>query len=265
MQEEGDVNLKSPVRQPANNVDWNDGQHQAGDPTVGLFLLLGLLCRPDLAQSQHHEDIEDADERHWDGKAQDEAVPDEGFVGRDRLALRPDDGAGVPLLRSVELQNSVRVQYYREHDTEGHGPDAETKEQCDACGSVLHGADRMTHGQVAVSAHDRQREDTSEQVDGEEDEVDLAHGEAEHPVLEDAGGRQEGKADDEERVRDGEVEDVHVGDSLHLGVAQDHVDDETVAQPAEEEDKNVADGAEPSQGFLHRFEARERKVAGVGG
>lgn len=55
------------------------------------------------------------------------------------------------------------------------------------------------------------------------------------------GHQKEGDADEEELVGDGEVDDVGVGDGVHLGVAGDSVDDEGVTEDADEEDEAVED------------------------
>ena len=214
---EGDVHLETPVGQPARHVHRDHRQHQPRHPPVGLLLLAGLLVGPHLPQPQHHQHVEDGDERDGDGETQDQAVPDVGLLRRDGLPVGPDDDAG-KLAREHAVLHRGGVQDDGQHHQEGHGPDTQAEEEGDARGAVLERADRVAHGQVAVGAHDGQGEHPGEEVDGEEDEVDLAHGEAEHPVLEDAGGGEEGQADDEEDVGDGQVEDVHVGDSLHLGV-----------------------------------------------
>ena len=161
------------------------------------------------------------------------------------------------------MADGGRVQDDGQHHQEGHGPDAEAEEERDARCAVLEGPDRVADGQVAVCAHDSQGEDPGEQVDGEEHEVDLAHGEAEHPVLQDGGGGQERQADDEEHVGDGQVENVHVGDRLHLGVTQHHVDHQPVAQPAQGQDDYVADGADPREHLVHHGETRVIHAGGV--
>ena len=83
----------------------------------------------------------------------------------------------------------------------------------------------MTHGHVSVSAHHRQEDGAGELVDGGRSEVDLAHGLAEDPVGVHARHDEEGDADQEALVGESQVEDVEVGHGLHLGVAEDDVDD----------------------------------------
>ncbi len=154
-----------------------------------LFLLrLGLGS--DGFESEDDEDVEDDDERDGDGEAEDERVPDEGLVGRDGLPLGPADRAR----RAARTLHRRRVQDNGQHHHERQAPSADADHEGDHGIAVAHGTHRVTNGQIAISAHDCQREDTREPVDWREYEEEFAHVEAEHPRLCDCCNYEERKA-----------------------------------------------------------------------
>ena len=99
----------------------------------------------------------------------------------------------------------------------------------------------MTHRHVSVGAHHREEDGAGELVDRGRREVDLAHGLAKDPVRVHTCDDEDGDADEEALVGKSQVEDVEVGDRLHLGVAEDDVDDEGVAAEAHHADQCVED------------------------
>ena len=68
-------------------------------------------------------------------------------------------------------------------------------------------------------------------------QVYLAHCRPEYPVSLGRGYDQERDPDQEALVSQGQVQDVHVGHRLHLGVPQDHVDHQGVAAEANNADE----------------------------
>ena len=88
----------------------------------------------------------------------------------------------------------------------------------------------MADSDVAVSREHHQEQGAGDLVDGGGGEIDLAHGGAEGPLSHKHGGDEEGDADEEALVRHGQMQDVGVGDCVHLGEAQHHVDHQRVAK-----------------------------------
>lgn len=83
----------------------------------------------------------------------------------------------------------------------------------------------MANSDVPISAHNTQENRAGELVDTRGNHVRLAGGIAEDPLLVDHRDEEEGDADEEAFVGDGEIDDVHIRDGLHLRVADHHVDD----------------------------------------
>lgn len=87
----------------------------------------------------------------------------------------------------------------------------------------------MAYSDIAISTHDGEKDRACELVDAGCRHVRLAHDVSERPRLSAHRGDQKGNADQKALVRDGQVYDVQIGDCLHLGEANYHVDDERVA------------------------------------
>ncbi len=268
-----EVQLEGPVRQPTGDVDADDERDQLGDLAVRAL----LLRRPDLGPSgskaDNEESVEDGNQKAGNDEPKQERVTDEGFLGADAASSRPLDVAGEPTL-FARVGDLLRVQHDGQHDEEGHDPRAGDRQDGVVGGAVAHRGDRVADGEVAVAAHHQQREGAREHIDARLHVVDLAHGEAEYPVLGDHSCHQHGQPDHEEEVRDGEVEDVHVGHRLHLGVAQDDEHDEAVSDEADDAHEAVRDdhdGAERSEGRrrelglarLVRVQLQARQVVGT--
>lgn len=126
-------------------------------------------------------------------------------------------------------------------NNEGHGPQGGAHHLGHAGVSPLGAADRVDHGQVAVKGHDRQAEDGGELVHGVRHHDNATQERAKGPVREHVLRGEEGQTHDVELVGHGQVEDVDVGDGLHLGVTQHHVDGERVARQTHCEDHEVDD------------------------
>lgn len=128
-----------------------------------------------------------------------ERIQDE-HVGR----LTSDDGGG------------------HEHDRQADGgrqdPVADVDDLGVARRSEVQSLDRVAHGHVAVDAHGGERKDGREHVvvvDGHDHLAqDVAEGPRAHQVVDALEGQRAG----DQRVGQGEVEDVDVGGCLHFGV-----------------------------------------------
>lgn len=101
---------------------------------------------------------------------------------------------------------------------------------------------------LPVRAHYEQEDRAGELVDARQDQVRLAHDRTEDPRLLDHGDDEEGDADKETLVGDGQVDDVHVGDGLHLREADHHVYDEGVAEETDQTDEGEEDLLEDEGG-----------------
>ena len=169
--------LEDPVGQPADDVHGDDRQHHLGDTTVRAPLHFGAARRTGRLQPEQDEGVEDADERNWNGEAEQQRVPDERLVGGDQLSVGPDDRtrsyAAARLRRRVQDDRQHGEQRQRPHAC-AHDPRHERR-------PVRYRPDRVTHGHVAVSAHDRQREDAREPVDGRLNIEEFAENVAEDP------------------------------------------------------------------------------------
>ena len=77
----------------------------------------------------------------------------------------------------------------------------------------------MADGEVTVGRHNGQGENAREPVNRGQHVEQLTERVAEHPGTEQRGGYEERKPDQERQVRYGQVQDVGVGDRLHLGVS----------------------------------------------
>ena len=131
------------------------------------------------------------------------------------------------------------VEEDRYHEDCGEDPGAAGDQPRDGAGPEPRRGDRVADGDVAVRGEQRHEERARDLVDGGGGEVELAHGGAEGPLPQVHGGQQEGDAHQEAAVGHGEVQDVGVGDGVHLGEAQDDEDDERVAEEAGQADEQV--------------------------
>ena len=132
-----------------------------------------------------------------------------------------------------------RIHDDRQHGEQRHRPDACADDARHDGRPVRDGPDGVAYGDVAVSAHDGQREDAGEPVDGRLDIEELAEGVPEDPRAHDGRRYEEGQADEEAQVGDRQVQDVHVRHRLHLGVAQHDEDDQPVAKQTNGADESV--------------------------
>lgn len=137
-----------------------------------------------------------------------------------------------------------------QNNHEGHSPHGSAHHLCHTRVPPLGAADRVDHCQVAVDGHDCQAEDGGELVHGVRHHDQAAQKRAEGPVGEHILRGEEGQTQDVELVGHGQVEDVDVGDGLHLGVAQHHVDGERVARQTYREDHQVDDRSQQSAAAL---------------
>lgn len=108
----------------------------------------------------------------------------------------------------------------------------------------------MNHSQVSVNGHNRQAENGRELVHGVSRHDHAAQEGAKGPVGEHVLRGEEGEPDDVELVGHSQVQDVDVGDGFHLGVAQHHVDGQSVARQTHHEDREGDDRRDQSAAAL---------------
>lgn len=99
----------------------------------------------------------------------------------------------------------------------------------------------MTYGYVPVGAHDHQKYAAGELVYAGGGHVYLTHDVPERPKLHRHGDDQERYADQETLIGDRQVDDVHVGDRLHFGEPDHHVDDQRVAHQPDDAYDDIQD------------------------
>lgn len=107
----------------------------------------------------------------------------------------------------------------------------------------------MAYCHVAISTHDGQQQAACELVNARGGHVDLAHDPSERPRMEYHCGEQEWKTEQVHLIGERQVENIHVGDRLHLGEAEDHVDDQRVSSESENAHQTVRDSGELHQPF----------------
>lgn len=99
----------------------------------------------------------------------------------------------------------------------------------------------MNHGQVTIDGHHRQAEDRRELIHRVCRHDHAAQERAKRPVGEHVLCGEEGESDDVELIGHCQVQDVDVGDCLHFGIAQHHIDGQSVASQTHHEDCEVYD------------------------
>jgi len=139
-----------------------------------------------------------------------------------------------PGLQLVYL--NIRKDDHGQNHHEGQGPYGCAHHLGHAGVSPLGAADRMNHSQVPIDGHDRQAEDGGELVHGVRGHHHAAKEGAKRPIGEHVLGGDQGEPDNVELIRHRQVQDVAVGDRLHFGVAQHHVDGQGVARQTHQED-----------------------------
>jgi len=165
------------------------------------------------------------------------------------LGVGPFDVAGhVPVARL----DGAGEEDDREHQ-QHRGHPGESRDQLGDKGRAVAGRGYgVAHGYVAVGRHDQQEDRRGEGGDRGAHHVGLAHVVAEGPVAHLHGVQQEGYADQEALVGDGQIQDVYIRDRLHLGEAHYNIDDQGVAKQPDDADQGVQD---------HRDQLQDEVVA----
>lgn len=224
--------------QPAHHKHHHDDHHHACHLALRLAPLGQARPHAGRPHLNYNEQVAETYDQQGGNEAQYGRVEDEDR-GPQVVGIGPAHVAG------VEALLHVRVYSDGQHHKEGQHPHHEVEHLGHLRSSPFGTANGVHHGQVAVDAHRRQAEDRRELAHGVSRHVHSAEELPVQPVGQHALGAQEGDAQDVEFVSQGQVEDVHVSDGLHIGVAHHNVDDQRVAQQAHDEDDEVDDGGGP--------------------
>lgn len=204
---------------------------------MGSFLLLGLVLGSDSLQFAYNQAVEYKDERQGQREAQHQGIQSENMLSIHQFILGPYYIATETPLLFYE----GGVHKYGNHEQHAERPSRCRHYPRNERSSHLGRGYWMADGYVPIRAHDEQKYAAGELVYTRRYHVSFTHGVAEGPALQRHGGYEEGYTDQEAFVGYGQVEDVHVGDRLHLGVSQDHVDDQGVAHESHHADDAVYD------------------------
>jgi len=237
--------LNYPVRQPAADVDGNNGQNERGDTRMRLGKHAGLVTllhtiSSDASQTKHDESVEDRNERDRSGKAEQEAVPDKSHLGGDKTTVWPAENTGVTSA-GAGARRRRGVEYRRQHGEHRRHPDARANQSRDAQRPAAQRRHRPTNGQVAIGAHDRQHEHGRKPVDWRGREEQAADDGAEHPAFEDRRRDEEWQTYQKAEVGDGQIGDVEVSNGLRLGVARYDDNNASVADDPADTDQQMSD------------------------
>ena len=243
--------LQDVVRGPAGEEGQADGHGHAGhlpgpqpEAAGGQGSHAGGHVLQDLEEHQ-------ADDGQWQRKSQEELIECEpvggsGGVGQQQCAARQSTGQ----------RHQAHVHPHRDDGDQGQRPHQPDDQRGRARRADVVEADGMHRGEVAVQGHGGQDVRADDLTVGVQHRDDGAHGGPEVPgAVAQELVDQEGHAQEEEQVHDGQVEDEDVGDGLlgaAFGLLQDGVDHHAVPQDAQEADDAV-NGREDGAALQGRF------------
>ncbi|EHH28499.1 hypothetical protein EGK_18947 [Macaca mulatta] len=241
------------VGRPAEEAHGQDRHHQERHPLLGALQGLGVAVQPHGMQPAQQGGIEDTDGGHRDGEAQHESVeaaraPPEG------LGLREDQHALAPALFVVKPGEDCEGQ----HDECDEPPHGQAHRARCAVGAAGHSARLGSgqHHQVAVGAHDGEEVEAGEGVVLVDSHDEFAHELPEGPLPQQEVGDVDGQHQCEELIGDGQVEDEQVGDGLHAGRPQQHVQHGGVARQTHGADHRVDNRHSHRQRCRQRLQSR---------
>ncbi|EPQ04992.1 hypothetical protein D623_10030274 [Myotis brandtii] len=222
-------------REPAENEDGHHDGHHPGDLLLRLFPLGGAHADSRGLHLDDDEQVAKTNDGEGHQEPQDEGVDNEPCVPRPRFTW-PVNGAAA---LSPLVAPKPRIDHDGQDDQQRESPDGHIDHLGRPGSPPLGRLDGVDDSQVPVDAHDRQAEDAGELIDAIHSHDHPADGLAKGPVDQSHLHGQEGQTQHEELIRDGQVEDVNVGDGLHLGIAEDDVNDQRVATQANDADHEI--------------------------
>ena len=119
----------------------------------------------------------------------------------------------------------------------------------------------MNYSQVTIHGHDREAEDRRELVQGVSSHDNTTEEGTKWPVGEYILCGEEREPDDVELIGHSQVQDVDVGDGLHFGITQHHIDGQSVADQTHQEDCEGDDCCHQSAAAL-KWDALSGHVGG---
>lgn len=220
---------------PAENEHRHHYGHHPRDLLLRLFPLGGTHSDPRGLHLDDNEQVAKTDDGEGHQEPQDEGVDNEPRVPCPRFTWPVDGTAASPPL----VAPKPSIYHDRQDDQQGHSPHGHIDHLGRSGSSPLGRLDGVDHSQVSIDTHDRQAENAGELIDAIHSHDHPANGLAKGPVDQSHLHGQEGQTQHEELVRDGQVEDVNVGDGLHLGIAEDDINDQRVATQSNDADHKV--------------------------
>lgn len=130
--------------------------------------------------------------------------------------------------------------------------------------SPLSAANWVNNSQVTIDGHDCQAENRRELVHRVCCHDHTAHEGAKRPIGEHILRGEEGEPEDVKLIGHSQIQDVDVGDSLHFGVAQHHIDGQRVAGQSHHEHSEGDDRSHQSAAALKRDTVSGCVGGGVG-
>ncbi len=236
------------VRGPAyheHNGNHEDHDGYFTDGSLGL-VLQGHALHNQVAQEQQITEHHDADGQN---EAHDQLeIGPEPLVG-ERVVSGPEDPTGMQELGAVvaQLRQRLGVDPVGHHDDAAYEPEPDAHAPRVLGRPVPDAAQWVDDSEVAVDAHEHHGEDARVQVDSVQRAHDLAEPRTKQPVLGEGAVGEEGEAEHEEIIGDGEVEDETRGHRLHLLVLHDHHDRQRVAENPEQKRDEVEHHGDVSQ------------------
>lgn len=221
--------------EPAENEDGHHNGHHPGDLLLRLFPLGGTHSDSGGLHLDDNEQVAKTDDGEGHQEPQDEGVDNEPRVPCPRLAWPVDGAAASPPL----VASKPGIYHDGQDDQQRDAPHGHIDHLGCPGSPPLGRLDGVDHSQVPVNAHDGQAENAGELIDAIHSHDHPADGLAKGPVDQSHLHGQEGQAQHEELIGNGQVEDVDVGDCLHLGVAEDDINDKRVAAQANDADHKI--------------------------
>ena len=204
------------------------------------FLFCRFYLGTSAAKTNDQKSVQDRDQEGRNNEPQQHGVAYEGFLRANPTSSGPLDVARIPL-GVPAIGDLLCIQNNGQHDQKGDNPRSCNGQHGVISSAISHRGDREADGQVTIPTHDQQCKRSCEHIDTRLHVVNLTHGIPEDPMLRHDRGHQHGQPDHEKKISYGEIENVHVRHSFHLGVAQNYKDDETVSDEADDAHEAIGD------------------------
>lgn len=240
----GAAELDHVVRQLGEQEHGHHGQQDAQGAPLPLSMHSSRPAQhpPHPAVAHHHDQ-----ERNQEPEEHLQEL--QGGLGRPAHAVRVDLRAGQPVLG---LLHGGEDQLWQAQEAR-HGPQPKAHQDpalphAGGGAGARSAGEAADEGAAAVHADARQQQHAAAEVGGVEEGGDLAGGRAQPPAV-DGVDRPEGEGEEEQEVRDGEVEDAHVGQRPQAHPGGVHRHHQGVPRQAHHQSQGVDDWEEyPGEG-----------------